>query len=103
MPELDHDEQVITEKRTKLKKPPLYKVLLHNDHFTTMEFVIHVLRAEFHKPMDEAIRIMLQVHNDGVGVAGVFTYEIAEMKVSRVTKLARAHEFPLLCTIEENE
>ena len=102
MPNYDHehDEAVITESKHKLKKPPLYKVLLHNDDYTTMDFVVLVLRAVFHRSENDAIRIMLQVHNQGVGVAGVYTYEIAETKVSTVEQMARAAEFPFLCTME---
>jgi ATP-dependent Clp protease adaptor protein ClpS len=96
-----HEEEVATQSREKLKKPPLYKVLLHNDDFTTMEFVVYVLETIFQKSDSEAFRIMLQVHTQGVGVAGVYTYEVAEMKVRKVMDLARAHEYPLLCTTEE--
>ena len=85
----------------RLSKPPLYQVLLHNDDFTTMEFVVYVLQNIFQRSEIEAVRVMLQVHLEGTGVAGVYTYEIAEMKVAKVAELARAHEFPLLCTIEE--
>ena len=103
MPEREYgfDEEVAAESREKLKKPPLYRVLLHNDDFTTMEFVVHVLEAVFQKTDSEAVRIMLNVHNEGVGVAGVYTYEVAEMKIERVTQMARAEEYPLLCTMEE--
>ena len=97
----DTDEAVVTESETRLKKPPLYHVLLHNDDFTTMEFVVYVLQNVFQRSETEAVRIMLQVHLEGVGVAGMYTYEIAEMKVAKVAELARANEFPLLCTIEE--
>lgn len=96
-----HDEQVITESKQKLQKPPLFKVLLHNDNFTTMEFVVFVLVTIFNKSESEAVRIMLKVHHEGAGIAGVFPYEIAEMKVAKVTQLAREREFPLLCTLEE--
>lgn len=96
-----YSEEVATESREKLKKPPLYKVLLHNDDFTTMEFVVYVLETIFQKTDSDAFRIMLQVHTQGVGVAGIYTYEVAEMKVQKVTDLARAHEYPLLCTTEE--
>lgn len=92
---------VITESQKKVEKPPLYKVLLHNDDFTTMEFVVIVLRKIFFKSEEDAVHIMLAVHQQGVGVAGVYTYEIAEAKVEKVTQLARAQEFPLLCTLEE--
>ena len=95
------DEDVLVERKEKLQKPPLYKVLLHNDDFTTMEFVVFILMQVFHKPEDEALRIMLAVHHRGVGVAGVYTYEVAETKVAQVLNLAKAHEYPLLCTLEE--
>ena len=103
MPEREYgfDEEVATETREKLKQPPLYRVLLHNDDFTTMEFVVHVLEAVFQKAEAEAFRIMWAVHTQGVGVAGVYTYEVAEMKVEKVTHMARAAEYPLLCTLEE--
>jgi ATP-dependent Clp protease adaptor protein ClpS len=103
MPEREHgfDEEVATETRERLKKPPLFRVLLHNDDFTTMEFVVEVLRRVFGRDEAEAFRIMWAVHTQGVGCAGVYTYEIAEMKVERVTHMARAQEYPLLCTIEE--
>ena len=97
----DTDEAVVTESETRLKRPPLYQVLLHNDDFTTMEFVVYVLQNIFQRSETDALRIMLQVHLEGIGVAGIYTYEIAEMKVARVAELAQANEFPLLCTIEE--
>ena len=97
----EHDEAVLTESKSKLKKPPLYKVLLHNDDFTSMEFVVFILQTVFQRTESDAVRIMLQVHTKGVGVAGVYTHEIAEMKVAKVMTLAQAHEFPLLCTVEE--
>ena len=98
----DLDEAVITESETRLKKPPLYKVLLHNDDFTTMEFVVYILQTVFQLGETEAVAVMLQVHVEGVGVGGIYPYEIAEMKASKVMSLAQANEFPLLCTIEEN-
>jgi len=91
-----------TESKTKLERPPLYKVLLHNDDFTTMEFVVFVLQTVFNHGESDAMRIMLNVHRLGLGVAGVYTYEVAEMKVDKVTSLAQANEFPLLCTMEED-
>lgn len=97
----EHDELTVTESKQKLKKPPLYKVLLHNDNFTTMEFVVFILREVFHKAESDAVRIMLQVHHQGIGVAGVYTYEIAETKVAKVMGLARQYEFPLMCTLQE--
>ena len=103
MPEREYgfEEEVATESREKLKKPPLFRVLLHNDDFTTMEFVVEVLKRVFNKSDGDAFNIMWDVHTQGVGVAGVYTHEIAEMKVERVTQMARAQEFPLLCTLEE--
>lgn len=98
----EHDDAVLTEQKQELKKPPLYKVLLHNDNYTTMEFVVYVLMNIFHHSELEAIRIMLQVHNQGVGIAGVYTYEIAETKVARVSALAREYEYPLMCSLEED-
>ncbi len=99
--EPQHDDAVLTEGKQKLQKPPLFKVLLHNDNYTTMDFVVFVLVQVFNRSETDAIRIMLQVHNQGVGIAGVYTHEIAETKVARVTALAREHEYPLLCTMEE--
>jgi len=99
--ERQRDEEVITESRQKLQKPPLYKVLLHNDNFTTMEFVVFILVTVFQKSESESVRIMLKVHHEGTGVAGVYPYDIAEMKAAKATHLAREREFPLLCTIEE--
>lgn len=101
MPDYEHDEAVATESKTQLKKPPLYKVLLHNDDFTSMEFVVFVLKTVFNRSDADAFRIMLQVHTGGIGVAGVYTHEIAEMKVAKVASLAQAQEFPLLCSMEE--
>ncbi|HYH85172.1 MAG TPA: ATP-dependent Clp protease adaptor ClpS [Pyrinomonadaceae bacterium] len=103
MPERKHEfeEDVATETRERLKKPPLFRVLLHNDDFTTMEFVIEVLKKVFGKSDGDAFQIMWAVHTQGLGCAGVYTYEIAEMKIERVTQMARAQEYPLLCTLEE--
>jgi ATP-dependent Clp protease adaptor protein ClpS len=98
----ERDQATVTESKQKLQKPPLYKVLLHNDNYTTMEFVVWVLQTVFHRSETDAVRIMLQVHHQGIGVAGVYTYEIAEMKVAKVIELARQHEFPLLCTLQED-
>src|SRR5262245_38409584 len=98
--ERERDEAVVTESKPRLQKPPLYKVLLHNDDYTSMEFVVLILRTIFQRSEADAVRIMLLVHNQGVGVAGAYTYEIAEAKIARVTSLAREHEFPLLCSLE---
>src|SRR3954454_16285133 len=104
MNEIEHGGAVAekAESKTKLERPPLYKVFLHNDDFTTMEFVVFILQTVFNHGESEAIRVMLNVHRQGIGLAGVFTYEVAEMKIDKVTSLARANEFPLLCTMEED-
>jgi ATP-dependent Clp protease adaptor protein ClpS len=95
------DNELATEQKQQLKKPPLFKVLLHNDDYTTMEFVVYILQSVFHKAEPEAVKIMLDVHQQGIGVAGIYTYEIAEAKVNKVSQMAQANEFPLLCTIEQ--
>jgi ATP-dependent Clp protease adaptor protein ClpS len=89
-----------TRSEKKTAKPPLFKVLLHNDDFTTMEFVVHVLETVFHHDKVQATRIMLHVHHSGVGVAGTYPKEIAETKAEKVMSLAQSAEFPLLCTVE---
>jgi ATP-dependent Clp protease adaptor protein ClpS len=95
-----NEEAVVSKNKPRLKKPPLFRILLHNDDYTTMEFVVYVLGTVFQQPVEEAVRIMLQVHQQGIGVAGVYTYEIAETKVARVLELAKQHQYPLLCTME---
>jgi ATP-dependent Clp protease adaptor protein ClpS len=92
---------LITKTRPKTKKPSLYKVLLLNDDYTPMEFVVHVLEKYFGKGRDEATRIMLHVHHKGVGICGVYTYEVAETKVTQVMDFARQHGHPLQCTMEK--
>lgn len=92
---------VATKRKPKTQKPSLYRVLLLNDDFTPMEFVVHVLERFFQKNQDEATRIMLHVHQKGVGICGVFTYEVAETKVSQVVDFARRNEHPLQCTMEK--
>ena len=92
---------VITRTASKTKKPSLYKVLLLNDDYTPMEFVIVVLERFFNKGRDEATRIMLHVHQKGVGICGVYTFEIAETKVTQVMDFARKHQHPLQCTMEK--
>ncbi len=92
---------VIVKTRPKTKTPSLYKVLMLNDDYTPMEFVVHVLEKFFGKNRSEATRIMLHVHQRGVGMCGVFTYEVAESKVSSVVDYARRHQHPLQCTLEK--
>ena len=99
----DADDAVATAESTpKLKKPPLYRVVLLNDDYTPMEFVVQILEKIFSMDRSVATRIMLQVHTQGKGVCGVYTYEIAETKVAQVTALAQRNQHPLLCTLEEN-
>lgn len=100
--EEDHEEGsgVATVIKPKVKKPRLYKVLLHNDDYTTMEFVVYVLQKHFGKSLAEAQGIMLKVHNEGVGICGVFTYEVAESKVAKVSQEAKENGHPLKCSIE---
>ena len=92
-----------TKAKPKLEKPKLYKVLLHNDHYTTRDFVVEILKSIFNKPETEAVQIMMHVHQNGVGVAGVFTFEVAETKVETVIEIARQNEFPLMCSMEPAE
>ena len=96
----DNESSVTTEHTLEVKEPKLYKVLLHNDDYTTMEFVISILETVFHKSPNDAAQIMLNVHNEGVGIAGVYTKEICETKISVVHQLAKKNEFPLRCSME---
>lgn len=91
---------VLTRDETEIKEPRLYKVLLHNDDYTTMEFVISILETVFNKSPADATEIMLNVHNEGVGVAGIYTREICETKISVVHQMAKRNEFPLRCSME---
>ena len=92
---------VVVKTRPRTKKPAMYKVLMLNDDYTPMEFVVHVLERFFQKNREEATRIMLHVHRRGVGVCGVFTYEVAETKVTQVMDFARKHQHPLQCVMEK--
>ena len=101
-PDRDSGTGLATKTRTQTKKPSLYRVLLLNDDFTPMEFVIHVLERFFFKTKEEATQIMLHVHNNGVGECGIYTYEVAETKVTQVMDLAQKHQHPLQCVMEKN-
>jgi ATP-dependent Clp protease adaptor protein ClpS len=92
---------VVTKTEPKTKRPSLYKVLLLNDDYTPMDFVVYVLERFFNKQSEEANRIMMHVHQKGVGICGVYTYEVAETKVAQVTNFARQHQHPLQCTMEK--
>src|SRR5688572_11348112 len=104
-PKVDPESESATETlpEKKLRKPRLYRVLLHNDNYTTREFVVAVLREVFHRSESEAVQIMLHVHYNGIGVAGVYTYEVAETKMKTVERLARESEFPLRLSMEPEE
>jgi ATP-dependent Clp protease adaptor protein ClpS len=101
----NHDEGtasgVAVQTRAKTKRPSMYKVLMLNDDYTPMEFVVHVLERFFSKSREEATQVMLHVHRRGVGVCGVYTYEVAETKVNQVTEFARRNQHPLRCTLEK--
>jgi ATP-dependent Clp protease adaptor protein ClpS len=92
---------VLTQTKPKTAKPSLYKVLLMNDDYTPMEFVVHVLQRFFKMTIEEATKVMIHVHQRGVGVCGIFTYEVAETKVNQVVDFARKHQHPLQCTMEK--
>lgn len=95
------DHGVVVERsKPKLKRPPMYKVLLNNDDYTPMEFVVLILEKFFNKDRSMATKIMLAVHHEGFGVCGVYTRDVAETKVAQVNDFARANEHPLLCTLE---
>jgi ATP-dependent Clp protease adaptor protein ClpS len=96
----ESQEAVLSETRKKEKEPPMYRVLLHNDDYTTMEFVVEVLMHVFNKHFEDAARIMLNVHRSGIGVCGMYTYEVAETKVETVHELARERGFPLKSSLE---
>uniref|UniRef100_A0A7C4MKZ8 ATP-dependent Clp protease adapter protein ClpS n=1 Tax=Desulfatirhabdium butyrativorans TaxID=340467 RepID=A0A7C4MKZ8_9BACT len=100
LPGTHFEEEVTSEQEEQLTEPPLYKVILLNDDYTTMEFVVDILMSVFQKTIEEATTIMLAVHRKGSGVAGVYPYEIAETKVDTVHTLARENGFPLRCTME---
>ncbi len=101
-PDTNHDDGLaLQEAPPKLKRPPLYKVVLLNDDYTPMDFVVHVLEMYFSKSRESATRIMLEVHTTGKGLCGVFAHDIAETKVTQVNSYAREHQHPLLCTMEK--
>lgn len=95
-------EETITEEQTEVTTPKFYKVLIHNDDKTTMDFVIMLLRTVFHRTLDEAIELTMSVHCDGYGVVGIYTKEVAEEKVAESIDLALSYGFPLQTTFEED-
>jgi ATP-dependent Clp protease adaptor protein ClpS len=96
-----HETVLVAEPKTRTARPPFYKVLLLNDDFTPMDFVVLILKQVFHKPHEDSIRIMLEVHNSGAGTCGVFTRDVAETKVDQVVAIARRNEHPLQCVMEK--
>lgn len=97
----NNDSLIKTQTKEKLKKPSLYKVLILNDDYTPMEFVVYLLKSFFNKSNEEATKIMLHVHQNGIGVCGIFSYEIAETKVIQVLDTSRKNNHPLQCTMEK--
>jgi ATP-dependent Clp protease adaptor protein ClpS len=95
------DEQVGSQTRDQTREPPMYRVLLHNDDYTTMEFVVEILMYVFNKSPESAAKIMMNVHQKGIGVCGVYTHEVAETKVNAVHNLASESGFPLRCSMEQ--
>jgi ATP-dependent Clp protease adaptor protein ClpS len=100
-PDSQYNGDIKLEPDTVLQEPKMYRVILHNDHYTSMDFVVEVLMIVFHKAAAEATKIMLDVHKKGAGVCGVYTYDIASTKVSVVHNMAKRREFPLKCSLEE--
>ena len=92
-----------TKRKSRVKKPKLYKVLMHNDNYTTMEFVVNILQLIFNKSLEEANQIMLRIHNYGIGLCGIYPLDIAQTKVELVHNLAEQNNFPLRCSIEPEE
>lgn len=105
MPQFDDsrftDGEVVEDSEEDIVEPDMYRVLLHNDHYTTMEFVVEVLQTVFHKHLLEATKIMLDVHRKGIGIVGMYTLDIARTKTRQVELMAKAREFPLRCTFEK--
>ena len=95
------EEEVTDETKDEVREPSMFRVLLHNDDYTTMEFVVEILIIVFNKSPEEAVEIMLNVHRKGIGICGVYTYEVSETKVNTVHVLAREKGFPLKCTMEK--
>ncbi len=99
--ESNTDTDTATETQPKVKRPSMFKVIMLNDDYTTMEFVVHVLQKFFQKSSDEATQIMLHVHHKGAGVCGLYPFEIAETKIAQVTQYSRKNDYPLQCSLEE--
>jgi len=100
--DFDLEEKTSSTTRERLQEPPMYRVLLHNDDYPTMDFVVQILKLVFHKSTEAAVRIMLDVHQQGIGVCGIYKYAVAETKVDMVHQLARQHGFPLRFSMEKD-
>ncbi len=96
-----HKGSISVKTKPDVKEPRLYKVIIHNDNYTTMDFVVWVIMDVFHKSAAESTKIMLEVHNNGAGIAGIYTYDIAVTKISKVHALAKEYDYPLRCSAEE--
>ena len=96
-----YEDSTLVQEETKTKVPPRYRVIIHNDDYTTMDFVVHILIDIFHKSHAEATFIMLTIHRQGIGACGEYSRDVAETKVAQVTKLAQEHGHPLMCTMEK--
>lgn len=94
---------LLERKKEKTKKPPMYRVLIHNDDFTPVDFVVGLVQQLFRRTFEDAVKITMHVHEKGLGIAGVYTYEIAETKVAQAHNLARRNEYPLMCSIEPED
>ena len=105
MPEYEDDNRfdgdILEDSKDEVKEPDMFRVLLHNDHYTTMDFVVEVLRIVFHKSILEATKIMFDVHRKGIGIVGTYTLDIAQTKTGQVAKMAENRQFPLRCTFEK--
>ena len=95
------DQELNVERKNDVMEPRMYRVILHNDHYTTMDFVVQILMTVFHKPAAQATKIMLDVHKKGKGVCGVYTHDIASTKIAQVHFMARQREYPLKCSMDE--
>jgi ATP-dependent Clp protease adaptor protein ClpS len=102
-PDRRSEGQIVVQERSRVKRPPMYAVVLLNDDFTPMEFVVWILQTLFFKARDEATRVMLEVHHNGKGIAGVYTHDVARTKAVQVEQIAKKHEHPLACLIEACE
>ncbi len=102
-PREDHGDLLLLEPKTRVKRPPMFRVIMLNDDYTPMEFVVEVLKTIFHQPHEEAVSVMLNIHHQGSGLCGIYTRDVAETKIDMATAFAREHEYPLQCRMECDE